>query len=173
MYDGIFSPTVLRFATVFGSSPRMRFDLVVNVLTAKAINDGKITVFGGDQWRPLVDVADISRAITLTLEAPAEKVAGEVFNVGGSEINHTINDIGSFVKELIPEAQLVIEEKDVDKRNYRVNFSKIKDVLGFVPALSVKDGIREMAVELRTGKFKDYTEDKFSNYKTYVNQNLV
>ncbi|MBT4446769.1 NAD-dependent epimerase/dehydratase family protein [archaeon] len=167
MMDDVFSPTILRFATVFGLSDRMRFDLVVNILSAKAATDGKITVFGGDQWRPLVHVEDVALAIVKTLESPLEKVRGEVFNVGSKENNHTINDIGVMVKDAFPEAELVIQEKDVDKRNYCVDFHKIESALGFKAQKSVRDGIKEIKQAFKDQKFTDYTKEEFSNVKTY------
>ena len=82
----------------------MRFDLVVNILTAKAVQDGKITVFGGDQWRPYVHVKDIGDTILKFLETPLQRVKGEVFNVGGNMNNHTINTVGEKVKEVFSES---------------------------------------------------------------------
>src|SRR5216110_3646785 len=92
MFDrrGEVEPVALRLATVFGLSPRMRFDLVVNTLTVRAVVDGKIAIFGGNQWRPNVHCRDAARAFIRALEAPAGLVAGEVFNVGGDDLNHTI-----------------------------------------------------------------------------------
>jgi len=165
--DGIFSPTILRFATVFGLSPRMRFDLVVNILAAKAVREGKITIFGGDQWRPLVHVKDIAEAILKTLEAPIETVRGEVFNVGSSENNHTINGIGKIINENVPSAEVVLEEKDVDKRNYKVDFSKINTVLGFKAKFTVADGVKEIMEALNKGHYENYQAAEYSNQKTF------
>jgi nucleoside-diphosphate-sugar epimerase len=167
MSDSLFCPTILRLATVFGESPRMRFDLVVNTLTAKAIREGKITLFGGDQWRPNVHVSDVAKAIITVLEAPVEKVKGEVFNVGSEENNLTINQIGKLIKENIPAAELLIEERDIDKRDYKVSFSKINQVLGFKNSLSVVEGIKEVANSLRAGKYENHCEDVYYNDRWY------
>ena len=167
MLDDVFSPTILRFATVFGLSERMRFDLVVNILSAKAATEKEITIFGGDQWRPLVHVEDVAKAIVKTLEAPLEKVRGEIFNVGRKENNHTINDIGKMVKVEFPDAKLVIQEKDVDKRNYCVDFGKIESELGFRAEKSVIDGIKEIKEAFENATFTDYKKEEFSNVKTY------
>jgi nucleoside-diphosphate-sugar epimerase len=167
MMDDVFSPTILRFATVFGLSDRMRFDLVVNILSAKAATEGKITVFGGDQWRPLVHVEDVAKAIVKTLEAPLEKVRGEIFNVGSKENNHTINDIGLMVKESFPNADLIIQEKDIDKRNYCVDFHKIESQLNFKAQKSVRDGIAEIKNAFANSTYTDYKKEEFSNLKTY------
>tara|TARA_Y100000310_G_scaffold345402_1_gene464558 strand:- start:67362 stop:68756 length:1395 start_codon:yes stop_codon:yes gene_type:complete len=169
MADNLFCPTILRLATVFGESPRMRFDLVINTLTVKAIKEGKITIFGGDQWRPNVHVGDVARAIIAVLEAPIEKVNKQIFNVGSEKNNYTIKQIGDQVKEVIPSTELVIEKKDIDQRDYEVDFAKIKSVLGFQPLMSVTDGIKEIASSLNKGNYKDYKEAKYYNNLQYKN----
>src|SRR2546428_352844 len=103
---GDVEPVVLRLATVFGESPRMRFDLVVNTLTARAVVDKKIAIFGGNQWRPHVHCRDAARAFVLALEAPAAAVAGEVFNVGGDAQNHRIADLGDIVARCVEGIEL-------------------------------------------------------------------
>ena len=163
MNDNLFSPTIVRFATVFGKSPRMRFDLVVNTLTIKAIKEGKITIFGGDQWRPFVHVSDAARALSLLVDAPLHKIKGEIFNVGSSHNNFTINDIGKMVKEVNPASELVIEDKNVDKRNYKVDFSKIEKSLGYKALVDVKEGIKEMSGAIKDSQHDDYLEDKYYN----------
>jgi nucleoside-diphosphate-sugar epimerase len=146
---GDVEPVVVRLATVFGLSPRMRFDLVVNTLTAKAIGERRISIFGGNQWRPNVHCRDAARAFILALEAPASDVAGEIFNLGGDTNNHRINEIGDMVKDIV--GDVVVERRDEipDPRDYRVSFAKIRRVLGFEPEYSVADGIREVAAALR------------------------
>jgi len=142
-------PVVLRLATVFGLSPRMRFDLVVNTLTARAVVDGKIAVFGGDQWRPNVHCRDVARAFTLALEAPATAVAGEIFNVGGNAQNHRIAELGSMVADIVGGVAVDNRSEIPDPRNYRVDFAKIQKTMGFVPEYSVAMGIREVAAAVR------------------------
>ncbi len=163
--DSNFRPTILRLSTVFGPSPRPRFDLVVNLLTAKALREGKITIFGGDQWRPNVHVADVAETIVHVLEAPLEAVGGEVFNVGADENNHTIEEIGRLVKQHVPTAALLIDEQSVDRRDYRVSFEKLKTTLGFTPRRSVSEGIKEISSFLTTHPELDYTDARFSNIK--------
>ncbi len=165
MSDENFSPTILRLSTVYGLSPRARFDLVVNTLTGKAVKEGKITIFGGDQWRPNVHVADVAKAIILSLEAPLEKVANNVFNVGSEVQNYTINQIGELVKQQIPTASLLIEDRDVDKRNYRVSFKRIRETLGFQPDHSLVDGIQEIKKALDEGVISDYKDLRYSNVR--------
>jgi len=161
-----FHPVILRFATVYGLSPRPRFDLVINILTAKAVRDGEITIFGGEQWRPFVHVADVAEAIVRCLEAPLDSVKGQVFNVGSDEQNYTITQVGELIHGLIPEAQLVNRGGDVDRRDYHVSFAKIQRELNFEPHHTVEDGVREIEAALRKGRIEDYRENRYSNYKT-------
>ena len=142
-------PVVLRLATVFGLSPRMRFDLVVNTLTARAVVERTISIFGGGQWRPNVHCRDAARAFLMALEAPGDKVAGEVFNVGGDENNHRISEIGEIVASIVGDVQVNLQNEIPDPRDYRVSFEKIRRVIGFVPEYSVRDGVREVVSAMR------------------------
>jgi nucleoside-diphosphate-sugar epimerase len=142
-------PVVLRLATVFGLSPRMRFDLVVNTLTARAVVERTISIFGGRQWRPNVHCRDAARAFLMALEAPGDKVAGEVFNVGGDENNHRISEIGEIVASIVGDVQVNLQNEIPDPRDYRVSFEKIRRVVGFIPEYSVRDGVREVASAMR------------------------
>jgi nucleoside-diphosphate-sugar epimerase len=141
---------VVRLATVFGLSPRMRFDLVVNTLTARAMAERRISIFGGNQWRPNVHCRDAARAFVLALEAPASDVAGEIFNLGGDANNHRINEIGDMVAQTVGGVEVERRDEIADPRDYRVSFAKIRQVLGFEPEYSVADGIREVAAAIRT-----------------------
>ncbi|GAB4366636.1 MAG: hypothetical protein Kow0042_06650 [Calditrichia bacterium] len=165
MNDRHFSPVILRFSTIYGLSGRTRFDLVVNLLSAKAIFDNEITVFGGDQWRPFIHVDDAALAILKTLEAPLNVVKGEIFNVGSDEQNYTISQVGELVKKLITQAKLINMGSDTDKRNYKVSFQKIRTKLHFLPNWSMEQGIRQVETAIRTGKVRDYREAKYSNVK--------
>jgi nucleoside-diphosphate-sugar epimerase len=142
-------PVVLRLATVFGLSPRMRFDLVVNTLTARAVADHKISIFGGRQWRPNVHCRDAARAFLTALEAPGSKVAGEIFNVGGDANNHRIQEIGDTVASVVGDVQINLQNEIPDPRDYRVSFEKIQRVLNFLPEYSVCDGVREVSTAMR------------------------
>ncbi len=146
---GDVEPVIVRLATVFGLSPRMRFDLVVNTLTARAVVDQRITVMGGNQWRPNVHCRDAARAFTLALEAPAADVAGETFNLGGDTENYTISQLGEMVARIVGDVEVVTQGDTPDPRDYRVSFEKIRRVLGFEPQFSVQDGIREVAAAMR------------------------
>jgi nucleoside-diphosphate-sugar epimerase len=146
---GDVEPVVLRLATVFGLSPRMRFDLVVNTLTVRAVVDRKISVFGGQQWRPNVHCRDAARAFLMALEAPAGAVAGETFNVGGDALNHRIADLATMVARIVGDVEVIIQDDVPDPRNYRVSFEKIKRVVGFEPEFSVPAGIVEVAAAVQ------------------------
>jgi nucleoside-diphosphate-sugar epimerase len=163
--EGDVEPVVLRLATVFGASPRMRFDLVVNTLTARAVVDGKVTIFGGNQWRPHVHCHDAARAFVLALAAPADAVAGEVFNVGGSDLNMRILDLGKLVASTVGGAvEVVIGDNARDPRDYQVGFEKIRKTLGFVPERSLQDGIREVADAIRASRaLQSYQDPVYHN----------
>jgi len=155
--------TCLRFATVYGISGRTRFDLVANLLCAKAIRDGVITVFGPDQWRPFVHVDDVARAIMTTLMAPMEHVAGEVFNVGSDAQNYTLGQLAALIKAQVPDAQIVSDNGAVDKRNYHVSFAKIRNQLGFEPAWTLERGIAQVIAVVRSNQVGHYSLPTYSN----------
>jgi nucleoside-diphosphate-sugar epimerase len=158
-----FAVTCLRFATIYGISGRTRFDLVVNLLCAKAVLDNVITVFGPDQWRPFVHVDDVARAILLTLQAPIKQVAGEAFNVGGDAQNYTLGDAASLIKQRVPEAEIVSDSTTVDRRNYRVCFAKIQTKLGFQPAWTLERGIAQVVSLVRSNGVGHYSLPTYSN----------
>jgi len=141
-----FCVTLLRNATVYGVSPRMRFDLIINIMTAHAVVKRKIFVLGGGkQWRPNVHIRDVSNAFIMIMEAPVEKVNGEVFNVGSNEQNFQVIQVANMIRDVVPYTEVEIVPDDVDKRNYNVNFDKIHNVLGF----KVKHSSPEGAVEVK------------------------
>jgi nucleoside-diphosphate-sugar epimerase len=148
--DG-FSVTALRNATVFGLSRRMRFDLVVNLMTLHAVHKSQIIVMGGGkQWRPLVHVRDVARAFACVVEAPEADVSGEVFNVGLA--NYQVLGLAYLVRETLPfHIQIEIAPDDADERNYNVSFQKIKDRLGFAAQATVPQGVEEVYDALKTG----------------------
>ena len=161
---GDVEPVVLRLSTVFGLSPRMRFDLVVNTLTVRAVVDGKISIMGGNQWRPNVHCRDAARAFIRVLEAPAGLVAGEVFNVGGDANNHTIAQLGDMVAEIVANVQVAQQGEISDPRDYRVSFEKIRNTLGFEPEFTVAAGIREVAAAVKADPaLRDYQNAIYHN----------
>jgi nucleoside-diphosphate-sugar epimerase len=161
---GDVEPVILRFATVFGLSPRMRFDLVVNTLTVRAIVTGRISIFGGEQWRPFVHCQDAANALLLAATSPVERIAGRTFNVGSDDLNYTISEVGRIVAEEIGGVEIEYVDTDDDLRDYRVSFQKIRDEMGFQTSYDLRRGIREMADAIRaTPKLQDYSAPIFSN----------
>ena len=159
-----FHPVVLRFATVFGLAPRPRFDLVVNLLTAKARQEGVITIYNGEQWRPFIHVDDIARAIVEILYAPIQNVSGEVFNVGDDRLNFTLGHIARKIRDHFPDTE-VQEVENNDRRNYRVSFAKIRNQIGFTCNRTIDDGIVEISAAFDRGIVEDYQEAFYSNVK--------
>jgi nucleoside-diphosphate-sugar epimerase len=161
---GEFHPAILRFATVFGYSPRPRFDLVVNLLTGKARNEGVITIYNGEQWRPFVHVDDVAEAILRVLDAPLALVDGEIYNVGDSRLNYRLSDVADFIRLYFPLTR-VEHVANTDRRNYRVSFSKIRNRLGFECARGIEDGIREIKEAFDNGKIRDHMDVRYHNLK--------
>ena len=160
---GRFHPTVLRMATIYGYSPRMRFDLVINILTLHAWKSGKIKVFGGEQWRPLVHVEDAARAYVMTLDADPGLVAGEVFNVGSNAQNHQIGTLGKMVAEVFPSLEIETIPEAPDLRDYRVNFDKIHRVLGYEVEWEITAGIAGIRDALDQGLVANPDDGKYYN----------
>jgi len=171
--DGNFSPTIFRMATIYGLSPRMRFDLVVNIMSAKAHSDGEVSVFGGEQYRPLVHVADAARTYVQCLEAPIKDVGNEIFNVGSEAQNYRIEEVAEIVTDQFPDADITHHPEDEDERSYQVDFSKIRNTLDFEPEESIASGAREIKQALEAGRFPDYTDEKYSNYRTLEDASIL
>ena len=123
--DG-FSPTFLRNGTVYGISPRMRFDTVLNNLTGAAVAMGKVTVFGdGKPWRPVLHVQDVARAFHRVLEAPAADVHNQAINNGADHLNHQVKDLAEIVTEVVPDCELeILSQPEADARTYKADFAK-------------------------------------------------
>jgi nucleoside-diphosphate-sugar epimerase len=160
--DGMVT-TPLRFATVFGASPRMRFDLTVNEFTAELLCRGRLTVFGEQFWRPYVHVRDAARAVSAVLEAPAQTVQRQVFNVGSTEQNYQKQQLVELIRPLAPGAEVQYIHRAEDPRDYRVSFRRISEVLGYRVSRGVPEGIREVAAMLRDGIVGDWTASRFRN----------
>lgn len=157
-----FHPVIMRFGTVFGLSSRPRFDLVVNLLAARAYQDRVITIYNGKQWRPFVHVKDLAEAIILLLKAPLPAVSREVFNIGDNRLNHTLDEVAEAINEVFPGTRVEAIENS-DRRNYRVNFDKIRKRVGFRSAYTLVDGVREIKLAFDSNQIVDYKDMKFSN----------
>jgi nucleoside-diphosphate-sugar epimerase len=160
--DG-FCATLLRFATVYGVSPRMRFDLTVNEFTLEMVGRGRLVVFGEQFWRPYIHVVDAARAVETVLRAPASTVRGEVFNVGATRENYRKLDLVQLVRPHAPEAAVEFVKKNEDPRDYRVSFAKVKKRLDFVLTRTVPDGIAEVARLVRDGVLSDFDKPEYRN----------
>ncbi|HEY7838602.1 MAG TPA: NAD(P)-dependent oxidoreductase [Terriglobales bacterium] len=161
--EGPCSQVIFRLATVFGLSPRPRFDLVVNLLSAQANFRQKFTIFNPGQWRPLVHVADVCHALQLGLEAEDRAVRNEIFNLGDDTMNFTLGQIGEAVCRHFPEAHMECVEKTADHRDYRVNFGKIRRVLGFQRQHDLESGIQELQDAFSSGRIPNYQDPFFYN----------
>jgi nucleoside-diphosphate-sugar epimerase len=171
--DSRFSPTSLRFGTFYGVSPRPRFDLVVNLLVAKAVREGRISVFGGTQWRPFIHVHDGADAIIRVLEAPLDAVRAQAFNVGSDDQNHTLSQVADLIRTTVPGVEVRTEPAADQEADYRVSFRKIREQLGFVPARTLADGIREVKAAVESEAISDYREQRYSNHKSLASGNAV
>jgi nucleoside-diphosphate-sugar epimerase len=156
-------PTCLRFATVYGVAPRMRFDLTVNEFTRDLWADKDLEVFGEQFWRPYVHVRDAARAVRTALEAPEEKVASEVFNVGRSGENYRKLDIVNVIQSQMDTGKVSYVRRDEDPRDYKVSFDKVREVLGYETLMTVPDGIAEVAAALSAGAFPDPFDRSYRN----------
>jgi nucleoside-diphosphate-sugar epimerase len=158
-----FCPVLLRFATVYGVSPRMRFDLTVNEFTLEMVGRGRLVVFGEQFWRPYIHVADAARAVATVLDAPTAAVSCEVFNVGATEENYRKLDLVELLRRHAPEANVEFVQKKEDPRDYRVSFAKVKEQLDFSLTKTVPDGIDEVARLVRDGVLSDFEKPEYRN----------
>lgn len=152
---GSLSPTCLRFATVYGVAPRMRFDLTVNEFTRDLWADRELEVFGEQFWRPYIHVRDAGRAVRTVLDAPRETVSGEVFNAGRSGENYRKVDLVEQIRRHIDAGTVTYVSRQEDPRDYKVSFDKVRSVLGFETLMTVPDGIAELLQALSDGQFPD------------------
>ncbi len=161
-----FTGVVIRSATVCGYSPRLRLDLTVNMLTIQALVNKKITVYGGGQKRPNIHIDDITDLYVKCLEYPAEKISGEIFNVGYD--NMTVLEIAELVKSTLNDSNIKIEVTETDDlRSYHISSKKIKEVLDFIPKKTIRDAILDIKEAYLAGKIPDpLTDKKYYNILT-------
>lgn len=166
-----FTTVTIRPATVCGYSPRQRLDVVVNILTNLAFHNRKISIFGGSQLRPNIHIKDMVNAYLCILNAPKELVAGEIFNAGYE--NHSVEELGQFVVDVIGDDVEVIKTPTDDNRSYHVSSKKIKDVLSFEPQYTIKDAIEGLKEAFQEGKLKDpLNNEMYFNIKRMQSINL-
>ena len=163
-----FEAVILRNATVFGLAPRMRFDLAINIMTLRAWRERVIYIMGGgEQWRPFIHVRDVVRAMMLALEAPAETVAGETFNVGSDTLNYQIKNLSQFVQDIIPNVTIHVIPDNPDVRDYNLSFKKITEVLGYQTTVQVHEGIVEIKQALERGLIRG-DDPRFYTLQWYI-----
>ena len=156
-------PTSLRFSTVYGLSPRPRFDLTVNEFTKELALGRELVVFGEQFWRPYCHVVDLCRSVITVLKAREEKVAFNVFNVGDTSENYQKQMIVDEIVKQIPDAKIQYVKKDEDPRDYRVSFEKITEELGFSITKKVPDGISQIFQVVRDGFIPDPDKQEYRN----------
>jgi nucleoside-diphosphate-sugar epimerase len=166
--DPGFAATCLRFATVYGAAPRMRFDLTVNEFTRELWADHELEVFGEQFWRPYVHVADAARAVRTVLEAPRDAVAGNVFNVGHSDENYRKLDLVEMITGKLGRGEVSFVRRDEDPRDYKVSFEKVRQELGFKPQMTVADGVDEVIAGLEEERFGDPFDAHHSNLTSHA-----
>ena len=160
-----FTTVTVRPATVCGYSPRLRLDLTVNILTNHAINKGRITVFGGEQWRPNLHIEDMADLYADLLSRPVEQIAGKVWNAGYHNLK--VKEIAQTVRSVIGKKVEIVTESTNDNRSYRVSSKKIERDLGFIPRRSVEDAVRDLKTAFDAGKIPNSLSDpRYFNIKT-------
>jgi nucleoside-diphosphate-sugar epimerase len=160
---GELEPTCLRFATVYGAAPRMRFDLTVNEFTRDLWADRELEVFGEQFWRPYVHVRDAARAVTLALSSDLDKVGGRVFNIGHSDENYRKLDLVELITGQLGRGNVTYVRRSEDPRDYKVGFERVRSELGFEPEQRLPDGIRELIAALERQGFGDPYASRFRN----------
>jgi len=168
--DSACAPLLFRFATLYGISPRTRFDLIVNQFVLEAFTKRSLIIYQRGYSRSFVHIRDVVRGVIMGIEADKEKVRGQVFNLGTDNGNYAKSDIVNLVLKRMPET--VVEYKDLtfggDMRDITVSFEKIKRVLGFDTIFDVDDGVREVLFALKSGLIRNPTDDRYRNAQFIV-----
>lgn len=168
--DAACGPLLFRFATLYGISPRTRFDLIVNQFVLEAFTKRSLIIYQRGYSRSFVHIRDVVRGVIMGLEAEKKTVQGQVFNLGTENGNYSKDDIVQLVLKRMPET--IVEYKDLtfggDMRDITVSFEKIKQVLGFYTTLDVDDGVREVLFALKSGLIRNPTDDRYRNAQFIV-----
>ena len=163
-YNPPFCVTILRFATAFGFSNRMRLDLTVNEFLWHFFYNKKLEVYHGNTWRPYCHVKDFSKIIDKVLKSKRDLVDKEVFNAGSSKNNFTKNEIINKLSRYLKKPKIITSNANVDPRNYKVSFLKLKNKLNVYPSISLDEGIKEMIRNFKKFKTKLQKKSNFGNY---------
>ncbi len=167
-----FTTVVVRPATVCGYSPRLRLDLTVNILTNYAVNERRITVFGGHQKRPNIHIDDMTAVYLRLLDAPALAVAGKVFNAGYQ--NHTVMELAEKVRSVVGRSTEIVASPSDDNRSYHISSEKIRRELGFAPARTIEDAVRGLVDSFAAGRIPNpMTDICYYNIKTMQALQLI
>ena len=150
-----YSSTILRFATAFGLSSRMRFDLTINHFTRAVVQEKKLEIYDANTWRPYCHVTDFARLIETVLISEKSKTDFQIFNAGSDKNNFTKKQIFEEINKIIPTKNVSFKEGSTDPRNYRVNFEKVKKVLNFDTEISIQRGIKEIYQAIQSNQFKE------------------
>jgi len=170
LQDKSFCVVALRKGTIFGFSPRMRYDLIVNAMLADALSRGIVHIYGGgNQWRPLISIEDVASSYRLMLEVPVSCIGGNIFNI--SYKNYRVKDVAKIVQTTVSKCtgkiiRVVEEETERQDRSYRVKTDKIRERISYFPKISVEEGIVEMTQQINQNpKFKDFANERFNNFR--------
>jgi nucleoside-diphosphate-sugar epimerase len=163
-HRGQMTAVSVRSATICGYSPRLRLDLTVNILTYHGVTKNKITVFGGAQKRPNIHIDDIADFYLSMVDAPAELIDGEAFNVCGA--NHTVSALADLVKKTVAPQATIETVSTNDLRSYHVSAAKAEEVLEFKPKKTIEDAVRELSAAFKDGRIKNPEDDRYYNVRT-------
>ncbi len=168
--DAVTAPIIFRLATLYGISPRTRFDLIVNQFVLDAFTKRELIIYQRGYSRSFVHVRDVVRGIILGLEAPEKKMRGQVYNLGSDDGNYTKDEIVGLVVKRLPETDVTYKDLTFggDMRDITVSFEKIRRELGFTATLTVDDGVREVVHALRTGLIRDPLDERYRNARFIV-----
>jgi nucleoside-diphosphate-sugar epimerase len=178
LVDSNFAPSIMRMSTLYGYSPRMRFDLVVNTMTMTAFTENKINVFGGEQWRPLLHVKDAAESYIKLLEADINDVRGKIYNVGSEEQNYKIKKVSEIIGKAISETSgkevpVKIEKTNTDERDYRISFKKIQEELDFNVNHTIDEAAKEIFTNLNSGLIGDPKQKVYYNHYFDASEDLI
>lgn len=168
--DAVIAPLLFRFATLYGISPRTRFDLIVNQFVLDAFTKRSLIIYQRGYSRSFVHIRDVVRGVIMGIEAETSKIRGQVFNLGTENGNYSKDDIVRLVLKRMPET--VVEYKDLtfggDMRDITVSFEKIRNTLGFETTLDVDNGVREVLFALKSGLIRNPIDDRYRNAQFIV-----
>ncbi len=171
--DNDFAPVIMRMSTLYGYSPRMRFDLVVNTMTMSAYLEKQINVFGGEQWRPLLHLEDAAEAYIKVLDADLSLIKGKIYNVGSEVQNFKIKNVAETISDTLGNTKINIEHTNTDERDYRVSFKKIQDELNFSVQHTIPDASKEIYNKLKSKEIKDPKQKIYYNHYFDLSEELV